>query len=629
MVVLGVVLLWAPAAAGARGSTHVTIAVLPGRTTVGELAQVPGMGVGILSAGIGNVSAEQTYLDIGQGARVQGSLYDDPLPRLTPRRTADGGLRVPEAQWREVRRRAESVPADIVPGLLGTNLAHADVTTIHAVKSPPLTAVPVVDGRGRLSSPRCDGAACPVVAVASADLAGLRRLASGVRGGDLVIAIGRPPPDPNHGLALGIAGRGLDGTLTSDSTRMRGFVLDTDLAPTILDRLEVPVPDEMSGEPIHVDGEVDAAYVQQLADRLAVIGPRRAPVVGVSLLAWLVLTALAWVGFRRGGLEVAAMLLATSLAFLPAVLLIGAATEPSELVEGLIVGIGCPALAAATLWVAPGLRGLAIAAAVSVIAYGIDVIAGSHLTELSLIGPNPIAGVRFYGIGNELEATIAALVPIGTGAALAGWAPRTTPRAAALVFAVTGLGAIAAFAPGRFGADVGAAVGLAIGAAVAVGICLGPRQWRWAWVIAAPVGAITALVAVDLISGGDAHLTRSVLDAGGLGDFGQVLQRRLELSAHSFGRYADFPIFWVIIALILAGLAARRTVRAWFAGRDTLWAGFVGAIAATVAGALANDSGALLLMIGAVLCAAAAGVAWATHAGRRRPTLWRPEGPVT
>jgi hypothetical protein len=587
------------------------------------------MGVGILSAGIGDVSRDQTYLDIGQGARIQQSLYDSPLPRLTIRGAEGSGLRVSASQWRDVRRRAESVPADILPGLLGSTMARADVTRIHAVKSPAIAALPIVDERGRVPAPRCHAPGCTSVAVASADLAGLRKLAKDERGDDLLIAIERPPPPANHGLALGIAGRGFDGTLTSDSTRMRGYVLSTDLAPTVLQRLGIAVPDQMTGEPAHTDGAVDPGYVQGLADRLAVIGPRRGPVVGVSVLAWLVLTALAWAAFRRAGLEIALTILATSLILVPAVLLVCAAIEPSELAERLIVGIGCPALAVVTLWVAPGLRGLAIAAAVSVVAYAVDVIAGSHLTELSLIGPNPIAGTRFYGIGNELEATIAALVPIGTGAALAGWAPRTAPRAAALAFVLTGLAAIAVFAPGRFGADVGAAIGIAVGTAIAIGVCLGVRRWRWVWVIVAPVAALAALVAIDLVSGGNAHLTRSVLDAGGLGDLGQVFQRRLELSAHSFARYATSAIFWTVIALIVAGLAGRRSVRAWFGARDALWAGFAGAIGATVAGTLANDSGALLLAIGTVVCAAVAGVAWATREERRVPGLWSPAGPVT
>ena len=634
MVVLGVsVLLGAAspsdASAAPRRVAHITIAVVPERTTVGDLARVPGMGVGLLSAGVGNVSAGQTYLDIGQGARVQESLYDSPLPRLTIRGAEGSGLRVRASQWRHVRSRAESVPADILPGLLGSTLTRADVTRIHAVRSPASTALPIVDERGRVPAPRCHDPGCASVAVASADLPGVHRLARDLRRGDLLIALGRPPPPANHGLPLGIAGRGFDGTLTSDSTRMRGYVLSTDLAPTILDRLGIAVPGEMSGEPIRMDGTVDAAYLRDLQERLAAIGPRRAPVIGLSVLGWVVLTALAGIALSRASLRVALTILGTSLSLVPGVLLLCAAIEPSELAEGLIVGLGCPALAVLILWVAPGLRGLAIAAALSVVAYAFDAVAGSHLTELSLIGPNPIAGIRFYGIGNELEATIAALVPIGTGAALAGWAPRSSPMTAAISFAVTGLAAIAAFAPGRFGADVGAAIGISIGTAVAIGVCLGARRWRWVWVIVAPIAALAVLVAADLVSGGNAHLTRSVLDAGGLGDLGQLFQRRLELSAHSFARYGGSVIFWIIMALILVGVVAWRSVRAWFAGRDVLWAGFLGAIAATLAGTLANDSGALLLMIGAVLCAAAAGVAWATRTDRRVPGLWSQAGPVT
>jgi hypothetical protein len=352
-------------------------------------------------------------------------------------------------------------------------------------------------------------------------------------------------------------------------------------------------------------------------------------VIGISVLAWVVLTILAGLLLRREGLRVALTILAVTLAFVPAVLLLCAALEPGELAERLIVGVGCPALAALTLWFAPGMRGLAIAAAASVTAYAVDVIAGSNLTELSLIGPNPAAGVRFYGIGNELEATVAALVPIGTGAALSGWAPRVSAGRAAVAFAVTGLLAVAAFAPGSFGADVGAAIGIPIGTAVAIGVCLGVRRTRWVWVIIAPIAALAALVAIDLILGGDAHLTRTVLRAGGLDSAGQVFQRRLELSAHSFARYAHTVIFWIVIALIVAGLTQWRRVQAWFGGRPTAWAGFLGAIAATIVGTLANDSGALLLAIGVVLAAATVGVAWATHDERHSPTMWRPAGPVT
>jgi hypothetical protein len=625
MVALAVALLAAPAA-DAKQQPWVTIAVLPHNVTVGQLAAVHGMGVGFLSAGIGDVPANQTYLDVSQGARVPGSLYDRPLPRLAIRPGGgDEVERVPARQWANVRERAGSAPADLVPGLLGTALAQAHVMVRSDTGAAGLM---LANEQGVIAGPVCRHA-CPGVSVESGDLGTVRREAAHLRDGDLLIAMERPPPASNQGLSVGIAGSGFDGTLTSDSTRMRGLVLSTDLAPTILARLGIPKPNDMTGEPIRTDGAVDASYVQDLQDRLAEVGPRRAPVIGISVLIWVVLTAITAIAFRREGLRVALTILAASLALLPALLLLTAALEPSELAERLIVGVGCPVIAALVLWLAPGMRGLALCAGASVLVYAVDVIAGSHLTELSLIGPNPIAGVRFYGIGNELEATAAALVPIGTGAALAGWAPRASARGAAAAFGITAVLAVAAFAPGSFGADVGAAIGIPIGAAVAIGICLRVRRSGWIWVVVAPLAAVAALIAIDLATGGNAHLTRSVLDAGGLGNLGDVFQRRLQLSAHSFARYAQNLIFWIVIALIVAGLTQWRRIEGWFGGRRTAWAGFVGAIAATVAGTLANDSGALLLMIGAVLCAAMVGVAWATHEGRRSPAFWRPSGPVT
>jgi hypothetical protein len=607
--------------------------VLSAGTSVEEL-EVPGMGIGILSAGMGEVPAEQTYLDVSQGARAPEPLYDRPLPPMHLRQAGKGRLQVRPATWREIWERAKSVPADVVPGLLGRILEVARVTVfsegaLRRIRSQRTrdAGLMLADEAGVVPFTVCGG--CPSVVLGPAEVGAVPGMTGGLRPNDLLIAIERPPPEPNHGLAIGIAGAGFDGTLTSDSTRIRGLVLSTDIAPTILDRLGLPVPDGMTGEPIGVDGAADAAYVEGLQDRLAVVGPRRVPVIGVSVLIWVALVALAGLTLRAPGLRVGLAALAVSLALVPALLLLTAAIEPSELAERLIVGIGAPGLALAMLRVAGALRAMALAGAVSVAAYAIDVVAGSHLTALSLIGPNPAGGVRFYGIGNELEATVAALVPIAVGAALAAWVPRASARAAALAFAIAGLVAVAAFAPGRFGADVGAAVAIPVGTAVAIGVAVGARRGRLASVIAAPVAILAVLVAIDLALGGGAHLSRTVLEAGGLDDVAEVFQRRVELSARSFERYAQTVTFWIVLALIVAGIARWRVVKGWFEGRRALWAGFLGAAGATGAGTLANDSGALLLMIGAVLAAATAGLAWATREDGAQRGFSSPPGPVT
>ena len=92
----------------------VIVMVLPPDTTVGQLAAA-GLSPGLMSTGIGEVPREQTYLDISQGNRVDDSLYDRPLPPLR-----SFLFRVPH--WQDIVQRAESAPAEIVPGLLASSL---------------------------------------------------------------------------------------------------------------------------------------------------------------------------------------------------------------------------------------------------------------------------------------------------------------------------------------------------------------------------------------------------------------------------------------------------------------------------------------------------------------------------
>ena len=44
------------------------------------------------------------------------------------------------------------------------------------------------------------------------------------------------------------------------------------------------------------------------------------------------------------------------------------------------------------------------------LALTLDALAGTQLLMRSLLGPNPILGARFYGIGNELKSGLAVLV---------------------------------------------------------------------------------------------------------------------------------------------------------------------------------------------------------------------------
>jgi hypothetical protein len=566
---------------------------MPPGTSVGQLAAA-GLSPGVMSAGIGHVHPEQTYLDISQGNRVADSLYDGRLPSIS----ASGPS---PTEWRHILERAASAPANIVPGSLGSALLDGNV---GSRVDPILIAEALIavnrDGMVARASPG------PGLTVRAAG--DLRRMVARLHGEDLLIAF-RAPSSDDEAVPVGIAGRGFSGNLTSDSTRTDGYVLSTDIAPTILHRFGLPVPDEMDGQPIRSDGRIDVAAIEDRVARMTAIPDRRAPLVIGCLAAWILAALLVnriVFGLRRPALA----WLGLCFAYMPLMLLAGAWLRPSAIAEGLVIGLGAAVLAAVTVRFAPGWRGMAIACGITVIAYALDVFAGSPLTKLSLLGPNPILGVRFYGIGNELEALISVMVPVGVGAALTAVGVKRC-RTAAAAFLCVGAVAALIFAAGRFGADVGAAIVLAVGAAVAASLTSGGRRHLAIAVVSAPLVAVAALALVDLVSGGNAHLTRSVLDAGGAGDFADIAQRRLELSADDFVQAAGNPLFWIVIVGIALALAQRGRIDTWLQQAPFARAGVIGACAAVAAGVLVNDSGATFLVLGSLALGAALAFAWA------------------
>jgi hypothetical protein len=442
----------------------------------------------------------------------------------------------------------------------------------------------------------------------------------------LLIAFAQPSAG-RQTVPVGIAGGDFEGNLTSDSTRTDGYVLSTDIAPTILSQFAIQTPNEMDGQPIRAEGSVDAATVEELAARMSAIPDRRAPVVILCLLAW-ASTGFAVSRVVFGLRRVAIAWLALCFAYMPLMLLVGAWLEPSAVAEGLLVGFGAAALAALSVRFAWGWRGVALACGVTVGTYAIDVIAGSGLTRLSLLGPNPIFGVRFYGIGNELEALLAVMVPVGVGAGLSAYSGgrrEVSRRGAVAAFLSAGVIGAIVFGAGRFGADVGAAIVLPVGAAAAA-LSLAPAQdlehfpssgpgkrSKLGWVavaIAAALASLVMLSLVDLVSGGNAHLTRSVLDAGGANDLADVAQRRLRLSAHDFGQAAGNPLFWIVVVGIALAASRWRRIDAWLRPAPLARAGVIGGCAAVAVGVLVNDSGATFLVLGALALGAAVAFAW-------------------
>jgi hypothetical protein len=287
-------------------------------------------------------------------------------------------------------------------------------------------------------------------------------------------------------------------------------------------------------------------------------------------------------------------------------LLVTAWLAPTRLAEMLIVSAGAFVLAAITDRLVRWPRAPLVPAAVSVVVYAADLAFGSPLIIRSLMGVNPRSGARFYGLGNELESTLAVLLLVGVGALL--W-QRPRSRASAAVVAAAGFVLAVFMGAASLGADVGGVITLGAGVAAAVLLMLPGRASgrRIALAALVPVLAIVLLAGLELATGANGHFTRTVLHADSGGALWDVVVRRYTLAFNVLMRGA-MPLIVILAALAVAyAVRYRERIYAPLRGSPSWYAAFVGGLTASIAGALFNDSGPLLFVFGVfvLVCATA------------------------
>jgi hypothetical protein len=627
-----------------------------------ELASVDGLSVGIVSATQGGYSATQLLLDITQGARIASSDYSRARPPALSLRAVGTGAVV--TGWRAALERAEDAPQLLRPGLLAAQIpggaAYAgiagtdDIDAIAAAdRSGNIAAVSTGSARTLLERIAALRASRRLVVTdlpgGAEGLADLRVLSAGREAGELLLVVQRTRAARGHEL-LWAAASGLPGgggkVLTSQTTNERGLIAAVDIAPTILRRLGLtPIPADMRGDPLRTDGALHSASLRALMARLHVIAGRRLKALGFLLSAWTLLLLLASAPWpSRGGearvtgtpsrgpgsarvhakgastrgagsARARAWALRTGaigVLWAPIAVLIPAALEPSAAVEYATIALACLALGALTDLLLPWPRAPLAPALVAVVVLTVDALAGTQLLMRSLLGPDPILGARFYGIGNELKSGLAVLVLAAVAATLHPGARRDrhSPIAA---MALAGVVLAAVEGSARIGAGVGGVILVAAAFAVAVAMLLpgALTRKRALSVLFAPVLALVALAALDLTTAhGSGHFTGSILHARSAGDLRDVIVRRYGAAWDELKNHA-MPVA-TAFALLYAGLGLRRRNRllAPVAG-DPVWrAAFAGGLTAGLIGALVEDSGPVLLVVAVFVLGCLATYLW-------------------
>jgi hypothetical protein len=578
-----------------------------------------------MSATQGGYTSSQFLLDVTQGSRVASSAYaTGKPPALSLRQTGTGASVV---GWQAALRRAEDVPQLLQPGLLASRIpggaAYAGISG-----AANIDGVAVAGRDGRIAVASLGTAQTLLARIAAlrashsfvvADLpdggegyADLRALSEVRPARELLIVVQRSPNAAGHEL-LWLATGGLEGgggkELTSTTTNQSGLIAAIDIAPTVLGHLSSkPLPAEMRGAPIRTGGPLRLASLRGLMDRLRVIGPRRLRALGLLLGTWalVLLCSAPWPRARSWALRAGGI----GVLWAPVVALLPAALEPSAAVEYALIALGCLGLGALTERLLPWPRAPLAPAITVLVVLVADALAGSQLLMRSLLGPDPILGARFYGIGNELKSGLAVLVLAGVAAALYPVgeldkrglpAVRPAPsRRPALAMASTGVVLALVEGSAKIGAGVGGVILVSAAFAVATVLLLpgASTRRRALTVLIAPALGLVALAALDLATAhGAGHYTGSILHARSAGDLRDVIVRRYRAAWDELHNHA-MPAA-TVVAVIAAALGLRRQERLLApVANDAAWrAALAGGLTAGVVGALVEDSGPVLLVV--------------------------------
>ena len=611
LVCLAALSPWTSDADASGAVAHRSVLIVFAPVGAPELARLSGASVAIMSASQGRYSQAQLLLDISQGARIAGSLYG--TARAPTLSLIASGAGADVEGWQAARRRAQAAPQLLRPGLLASEIpGGAGYAGLSGASSDGALAA----GRnGRVA-----GASFGPAATLLARIAALLRserlvvadLPAGAEGRTELLTLGRQRAANElllvvqrveggaAGELLWTAAAGLAGggghELSSQSTKQRGLIAAYDLTPTILEYLGVrPIPADVRGKQLVTDGALDPASLQRLMARLRVIGARRLPALAWLLAGWALLTVLAspWPRRRAWALRAGAL----GVLWAPVAALVPAALEPGAALEYATIALLSLALGCLSDALVRWPRALLVPAVAAIVAISVDALAGTQLLMRSLLGPDPILGARFYGIGNDLKSALAVLVLAAVAAALY---PARRGRRAALTMA--GIGVVLAVIEGsaRIGAGVGGVILVSFAFALATVMLLpGALTRRRALIVLlSPVAGLVALAALDLAAAhGSGHFTGSVLDARSAGELRDLVVRRYggawdELKNHAM------PVA-TVIALAAAALGIRRRARllAPVAGDPAWLAAFAGGLAAGLLGALVEDSGPVLLVV--------------------------------
>lgn len=441
-------------------------------------------------------------------------------------------------------------------------------------------------------------------ALASADEI-LGRLAAALPPDVLTLVVSVTPPGDELRLTPMVAfGGGVPrGTLASPSTKRPGLVTLSDVAPTVLGALGVPVPAGMVGRELRFEpGTADPSALARLDSdagyRQHIYYPLSLGFIVFQGLVYLLTVLLLVRGGRARGWRAILRAAALAIAAYPlATFLFRAATfAPAMGAAGVVVLFAIDAAIVALVTRARhhalASMGWVLGATVAVLV--VDVATGGRLQLASLMGYSPEVVGRFYGIGNTAFAVLAASALLAVAVHL-----HAAPRPAEALVTAGGILLVVTVLDGlpTLGDDVGGIITLVPVFGVSLWAFSG-RRLSWKPVAVAMALALVLLagaVGVDLLRPPESrtHMARVVTDTleNGESNLMTTVARKVDANFRVLRSTIWAWAVPVVAAFLLWLLVWQRRAAKLLPPGSALRIGVVGTLAAGLLGFLANDSG--------------------------------------
>lgn len=393
------------------------------------------------------------------------------------------------------------------------------------------------------------------------------------------------------------------GLLISGTTKHPGIVMSTDIAATVLSHYDIQGKSNITGRNMHTtiyNGD-KLAFLQEKQDKLAVTFSARTPLQQMYVLLQIVVLAVSlWmIFFRRKGSKIIKPLILFVISVPLAYLLLPLFPNHSVILVGIELLLLALILAALANILGRGnfILSLGILAAVTSAMILMDTLLGQSLQKRAILSYDPMAGARFYGIGNEymgvlIGSTIIAVSLMVSGLGVAR--RRLALLAAAIIFLIT----VFCLAAPNLGTNVGGTIAASVAFLTTFLLFLDVkfRPKTIAIVAGTVILLLLSFIIFDLSRpfNQQSHIgqTARLIIQGGWIEIINIINRKLAMNI----KLLRYTVWSRVLLVSIAALAIlfykpRGLMKAIYTEYPIIFKGFIGIVTGSLVAFAFNDSG--------------------------------------